>query len=89
MDPSRFVVSAVDRAPPRAPYVANSALRRSLANEGYGVIRYDKHKATSGSLDPKGAFVGFPLGSSDVHDMSVAYEVPGVERRMDRRDDQA
>jgi hypothetical protein len=29
------------------------------------------------------------LDSSDGHDMSVAYEVPGVERRMDRRDDQA
>jgi hypothetical protein len=27
--------------------------------------------------------------SSDGHDMSVAYEVTGVERRMDRRDDPA
>src|SRR5215207_2404074 len=48
--------------PQRAPYVANSALRRSLANEVYGVIRYDKRKLTSGSLDPKGAFVSYPLG---------------------------
>jgi hypothetical protein len=33
-----------------------------VANEVYGVIRYDKHKATSGSLDPNGASVSYPLG---------------------------
>jgi hypothetical protein len=32
------------------------------SNDIYGVIGYDKHKATSENLDPKGAFVGFPLG---------------------------
>jgi hypothetical protein len=43
--------------------------------------------AEAGSL--KAHLLAFLLDSSDGHDMSVAYEVTGVERRMDRRDDQA
>jgi hypothetical protein len=35
----------------------------------------------------KAHLLAFLLDSSDGHDMSVAYEVTGVERRVDRRDD--
>jgi hypothetical protein len=37
----------------------------------------------------KAHMLAFLLDNSDGHDMSVAYEVTGVERRMDRRDDPA
>jgi hypothetical protein len=35
----------------------------------------------------KAYLLAFLLDSSDCHDMSVAYEVTGAERRMDSRDD--
>lgn len=66
-----------------------------VADEVYCVIRYDKHKVLMQAWTLEAHLLGFfsgswCCGSSDGRGMSVACEVAGVERKMNRRDhDQA
>lgn len=66
-----------------------------VADEVYCVFRYDKHKVLMQAWTLVAHLLGFFSGSwcrgySDGHGMSVACEVAGVERKMDRRNhDQA
>ena len=67
----------------------------AVADEVYCVIRYDKHKVLMLAWTLEAHLLGFfsgswCCGSSKGRGMSVACEVIGVERKMDRRDhDQA
>ena len=66
-----------------------------VADEVYCVIRYDKHKVLMQAWTLEAHLLGFLSGSwccasGNGRGMSVACEVAGVERKMDRRDhDQA
>ena len=66
-----------------------------VADGAYCVIRYDKHNVLMQAWTLEAHLLGFfsgswSCGSSDGRGMSVACEVAGVERKMDRRDhDQA
>jgi hypothetical protein len=70
-------------------------LLAGVADEVYCVIRYDKHKVLMLTWTLEAHLLGFSsdswcCGSSNGRGMSVACEVTGVERKMDRRDhDQA
>jgi hypothetical protein len=63
----------------------------AVADEVYCVIRYDKHKVLMQAWTLEAHLLGFfsgswCCGSNDGRGMSVACEVAGVERKMDRRD---
>jgi hypothetical protein len=63
----------------------------AVADEVYCVIRYDKHKVLMQAWTLEAHLLGFfsgswYCGSSSGCGMSVACEVAGAERKMDRRD---